>query len=290
MKFSLRGLQQTQLRYILNEEYRQFSTKKKKKKRSVIVRNVLYREIYKKIQNLNLDAEDGTLDQNNAKKYKSLVKDLCKVKQLAKIIVKRDTDGSDYNFQCWVKSHLNSCPEDNSVLKSYLRGGDTIPLIEIDQLLQSLEDKPVEKNVVKAMQKNKPKKKGGSKSPGSAAPKAKKQKRTGVVMDSLVSKEPKSPNLTDARVNDQSPKLNSTTDMTGKSLTKRKLHFAGDYHEKTQKFTFSDDDFLFENQPSQEVVTLQPIDDSFDEYEQNLGKNQVPDEDENQQDYRLTTL
>ena len=49
-------------------------------------------------------------------------------------------------------------------------------------------------------------------------------------------------------------------------------------------------DFLFENQPSQEVVTLQPIDDSFDEYEQNLGKNQVPDEDENQQDYRLTTL
>ena len=115
-----------------------------------------------------MDAEDGTLDQNNAKKYKSLVKDLCKVKQLAKIIVKRD--------------------------------------------------------------------------------------------------------------------------MTGKSLTKRKLHFAGDYHEKTQKFTFSDDDFLFENQPSQEVVTLQPIDDSFDEYEQNLGKNQVPDEDENQQDYRLTTL
>ena len=60
--------------------------------------------------------------------------------------------------------------------------------------------------------------------------------------------------------------------------------------QKTQKFTFSDDDFLFENQPSQEVVTLQPIDDSFDEYEQNLGKNQVPDEDENQQDYRLTTL
>ena len=90
-------------------------------------------------------------------------------------------------------------------------------------------------------------------------------------MDSLVSKEPKSPNLTDARVNDQSPKLNSTTDMTGKSLTKRKLHFAGDYHEKTQKFTFSDDDFLFENQPSQEVVTLQPIDDFHEDWANSQG-------------------
>ena len=231
----VRGLQQTQLRYIINNEYRQYNTNKKRKKRCVVVRNVLYREIHKKIQNLDLNALDGTLDEKNAKQYKSLVKSLCKVQRLALNIVKRDEDGSDFNFQCWIKSHLDSCPEDNSTLKSYLRADDSIPLIPIDQLLQSLEEKTVEKKVVKSVSNDKSNtsnftKKSVSDSPTNAPPKAKKKKLTGIVMDSHVSSKvhtPQSKCLSDSRLNDKSPKLNTTGDIAGTSLTKRRLHFTG---------------------------------------------------------------
>ena len=60
-----------------------------------MVRNILFKTLTSKIDALNLDNPDGTLNESNGKLYKSLVKELTKVPKLAKIIVKRDEEGTD---------------------------------------------------------------------------------------------------------------------------------------------------------------------------------------------------
>ena len=47
---------------------------------------------------------------------------------------------------------------------------------------------------------------------------------------------------------------------------------------------------MFESQPQNKIIDLHPVEDSYDEYESNLAKNETPDENQRQPDYGLTSL
>ena len=217
-----RGFQQVQLRYILNEDFRQFNCKKKKKKRVVVVRNILFRQLYLKIESLKLDKEDGTLDENNGKLYKSMVRELCKVSKLAKMIVKRDNDGNDENFQLWVRSHLAAFPEDKPFMGSYLRD-ESVPLIPIDELLKSLEDNTIpEKTIQKSPEHNTKQIENQKSVPQTQTHSLPKAKRAKISRDTVNGS---------THQNSDTPEKSVVTESnqaeTVQSLPKRKLNFAG---------------------------------------------------------------
>ena len=224
-----RGFQQVQLRYILNEDFRQFNSTKKKKKRVVVVRNILFRQLYLKIETLKLDKEDGTLDENNGKLYKSMVRELCKVQKLAKMIVKRDNDGNDNNFQLWVRSHLDAFPEDKPFMSSYLRD-ESIPLIQIDELLKSLEENTIEKKVDNFKRKNFRKQidnqKSVTESQTHSSPKAKRQKISRVSVNNSICINSDTPEKKAVTQSNQA-ESSSIKPNQAQSLPKRKLSFTG---------------------------------------------------------------
>ena len=47
---------------------------------------------------------------------------------------------------------------------------------------------------------------------------------------------------------------------------------------------------MFENSTQHEIVNLHPVEDEYDEYESNLGRNQKADENTSQSNYHLTSL
>ena len=279
-----RGFQQVQLRYILNEDFRQFNCKKKKKKRVVVVRNILFRQLYLKIESLKLDKEDGTLDENNGKLYKSMVRELCKVSKLAKMIVKRDNDGNDENFQLWVRSHLAAFPEDKPFMGSYLRD-ESVPLIPIDELLKSLEDNTIPEKIVQKSQDDNTKQienqKSVTQSETHSSPKAKRAKLSRDIVNGST------------HINSDTPEKSVETESnqaeTVQSLPKRKLNFSGK-NDLCSNLNSSDDNFMFENSTEHEIVTLNPVEDEYDPYESNLGRNQQADDTTSKSNYHLTNL
>ena len=72
-----------------------------------------------------------------------------KVPKLAKTIVKRDEEGTDYNFQVWIKSHINSNPEHKNVLSSYVSENNDVPLVPMSELLDSLQETTTSKKASK---------------------------------------------------------------------------------------------------------------------------------------------
>ena len=232
---NVRGLQQVQMRFIINEEYRSFNFTKKKKKRKVAVRNILFKTITSKIEDLNLDNDDGTLNESNEKLYKSFVKDLMEVPKLAKTIVKRDEEGTDYNFQVWIKSHINSNPEHKNVLSSYVSENNDVPFVPMSELLDSLQEtmtsKKANKESLGSNKKVPDSMKRGVESTTQTSSKAKRRKLTQIAIDKPVSPTPRSPLqkvTADARENDNSPRINLQSETTTQSLTKGKLDFSGE--------------------------------------------------------------
>ena len=47
---------------------------------------------------------------------------------------------------------------------------------------------------------------------------------------------------------------------------------------------------MFENSTEHEIVTLNPVEDEYDPYESNLGRNQQADDTTSKSNYHLTNL
>ena len=151
-----------------------------------------------------------------------MVRELCKVSKLAKMIVKRDNDGNDENFQLWVRSHLAAFPEDKPFMGSYLRD-ESVPLIPIDELLKSLEDNTIPEKIVQKSQDDNTKQienqKSVTQSETHSSPKAKRAKLSRDIVNGST------------HINSDTPEKSVETESnqaeTVQSLPKRKLNFSG---------------------------------------------------------------